>query len=229
MPTTVTTAITAIRERLDEPTAAQWTDIQLRRWLNEGIRDIARRTFHYTDIDTIAITVPSTGLYAAQSDVIRINNVYFTPTADPTRKMPLEPHAWEGLDQVWWDYQDRAMGDPFVFGVYGYAPTTMIKLYPVPTRAGTLTLHVARMPAVLDVTGGTGNVDCPDAWLEVAYDFCEYMALKKDRQSEYWQSTFNLYEQKIQAMIDNGDYLNAPGEFIWAGANPLPRWLTDFS
>jgi hypothetical protein len=224
MATTVTTAITRLRERLDEPTAAQWTDVQLRAWLNEGIRDIARRTFHYTDTDTVAVTVPSTGLVTVPSDVIRINACYFQATADQTRKQPLQARAWDAMDNVWWDYQDRSYGDPVFYSVYGYAPTVTIKLYPVPSRAGNLLLHVARMPAAIDITSGTGNVDAPDAWLEVAYDYCEYMALRKDMQPR-WQESKALYEEHLAEMIQNGDYLNAPDEFVWNGPNALPTWL----
>ena len=32
-----------MRDRLDETVAGQWSDAQLRRWINEGARDMARR------------------------------------------------------------------------------------------------------------------------------------------------------------------------------------------
>lgn len=222
--TSVATCVTAIRERLNEPTVAQWTDIQLRRWLNESIRDIARRTFHFTDLKTISI-VANTGTYVAAADVIRINNCYFAPTADPTSKYPLEAKAWDSLDNVWWNWQDRASGDPVIFGVYGYSPSVTLKVFPVPTRPGTLYMHCARMPAVLDVTSGSGNIDCPEAWLELAFDYTEYMALRKAR-DQRWTENKDLYEQKIQGMIEVGDYLNAPGEFIYdTFGNPVPGYL----
>lgn len=224
MPTTVSIAVTALRERLDETTAAQWTDVQLRRWLNEGIRDIARRTRHYVDKDTIAVTA-NDGEYTVAEDVLFIKHVYFQPTGD-SRQIPLEPRAFEAMNQVWLDRQDQAAGYPMIFTTYGYAPTLVIKLYPVPSVAGTLTLHVARLPADLDVTAGTGNIDAPTGWLEVAYDYAEYMALRKDRDPR-WQESFQLYESKVAGLIDMGEYLNAPGEFIPAGAGILPAWLVN--
>lgn len=225
MSTTVATCITTLRERLDEPTPAQWTDVQLRRWLNEGIRDIARRTMHLTDVKTIAVSA-GTGTYTSSADVLRINHVYFSPTADTTRKIPLEARAWDSLDNIWWDQQDRATGDPILFGVYGYSPSVTLKLFPTPTRAGTLYLHVARTPAVLDVTGGSGNIDCPEGWLELALDYAEYMALRKDR-DERWKDAYALFNEKLTSMIQQGDYLNVAGEFSWDGPTPVPRWLTD--
>jgi hypothetical protein len=223
MPTTVAAATTALRDLLDETTAAQWTDVQLRRWLNEGIRDIARRTRHYWDTDTID-TAADDGEYTVAEDVLHIKHVYFTPDGDTSRDIPLEPRAFEAMNQVWWDRQDQSSGYPVFFTTFGYAPTLTIKLFPVPSVPGTLTLHVIRLPAELDVTSGTGNIDVPTGWLEVAYDYAEYKALRKDRDPR-WQEAYNLYEAKIQDIIDMGEYINAPGEFIPTTTGMLPNWL----
>ena len=226
MATTVATAVTALRERLDETTAAQWTDVQIRRWLNEGIRDIARRTRHYWDIDTIAVTADD-GEYVVSDDVLHIKHVYFNPDGDTGRQIPLEARAFEAMNQLWWDRQDQSAGYPSIFTTFGYAPTLTIKLYPVPSVAGTLKLHVARLPADLDVTSGTGNIDVPTGWLEVAYDYAEYMALRKDRDPR-WQESYQMYEEKVQGLIDMGEYINAPGEFVPTHSGVLPSWLTDW-
>jgi len=223
MATTVADATTALRDLLDESVAAQWTDVQLRRWLNEGIRDIARRTRHYWDTDTIDVAADD-GEYTVSDDVLHIKHVYFTPDGDATRDIPLEPRAFEAMNQVWWDRQDQSSGYPVFFTTFGYAPTLTIKLFPVPSTDGTLTLHVCRLPAALDVAAGTGNIDAPTGWLEMAYDYAEYKALRKDRDPR-WQEAFQLYESKIQDIIDMGEYINAPGEFIPTTMGMLPNWL----
>lgn len=225
MATTVAIAITAIRERLDEQTASQWTDVQLRRWLNEAIRDIARRTFAYQDIDTIAVSA-SDGQYTLDADVLRVNQVYFTPTGD-TQLYPLQLRQWDAMDQVWGPWQNTEGGYPALATVQGYSPNTFIKLFPVPSVAGTLTLTVARMPAAIDITSGTGDVDCPEPWLEIAYFYCEYMARRKDRDMEMSQESFQQYGLMIDNMIANGDVLNAPNEFVLGRSGWLPQWLTD--
>jgi len=226
MAVTVATAVTTLRERLDETTAAQWTDVSLRRWLDEGIRDIARRTRHYWDTDTIDVAADD-GEYTVADDVLHIKHVYFNPDGDTGRQIPLEPRAFEAMNQVWWDRQDQSSGWPVFFTTYGYAPTLTIKLFPVPSTDGTLTLHVARLPAALDVTSGSGNIDIPTGWLEMAYDYAEYMALRKDRDPR-WQEAFQMYETKVQGLIDMGEYINAPGEFVPTGSGVLPSWLTDW-
>jgi hypothetical protein len=222
MTTTVAEAVTALRERLDETTAAQWTDVQLRRWLNEGVRDIARRTRQYLDTDTIAVSADDAE-YTVSADVLHIMAVYFTPTGD-TRMIRLEARSWEGMDNIWADQQNIASQYPALFTTYGYAPTLTLKLFPVPSIDGSLTVHMARLPAALDVTSGTGNIDTIEGWLEVAYDYAEYMALRKDRDPR-WQESMGLYESKMANLIEMGDALNAPGEFSYAGSGMLPNWL----
>ncbi len=226
MPTTVADAVTSIRERLDEATSSQWTDQQIRRWLNEGIREMARRTFHYQDSDTIAV-LAGTGIYTCDTDVLRINQVYWSPTTDTTQKIPLEAHQWATMDQQWGNRQDLQSGYPFSFATRGYAPTLTIKLFPVPTVTGTLYLNVARMPAQINVAAGGGNVDAPEGWVEVAYFYCEYMARRKDRDMEMSGEAKQQFEMLIGSMIENGDYTNAPDEFTWTGTGYLPDWLTN--
>ena len=222
MATTVTTAVESLRERLDETTAAQWTDQSLRRWLNEAIRDIARRTRHYWDTDTIAV-VASTGEYTVSADVLHVHHVYFQPTGE-SRQIPLEPRAFEAMDSVWLDRQDADGGYPYVYTLFGHAPTLTLKLFPVPSLTGTLTLHVARLPAAIDIASGSGNIDVPDGWLELAYDYAEYMALRKDRDPR-WQESYQMYEKRVQEMIEMGSYNTAPNEFVWSGSGVLPSWL----
>lgn len=227
--TTVATAVTSIRERLDELSPSQWSNVQLRRWLNEGVKDIARRTFHYEDVKTIPIVFPdvSNGIYIADASVIRINQVYFSPTADTTEKFPLQARAWEAMDNIWWNRQDLQSGYPVLWSTRGYSPQLQIKLFPVSSVAGTLYMNCVRMPVDLDITTGTGNVDCPDAWIEIAYFYCQYMARMKDRDWDAAKMAFEQYGSMIDNMIEHGDYSNTADEFTWSGGGYLPNWLTN--
>lgn len=225
MTTTVAAAVTALRDLLDETSPAQWSDVQLRRWLNEAIRDMARRTHAYDDVKTIAVTA-QLGQYTVPADVLKINFMYFQQT-NSSQQFPMEARAWEAMNNIWWDQQDTARGYPQIFTTYGMPPALMLKVFPVPSIAGSLRLHVARLPVEMDVAVGTGNIEVPTAWLEVAYDYAEYKALRKDRDPR-WQESLQLYEQKIEQMIDLRDTINAPGEFVFNGQTMLPSWLTNF-
>lgn len=227
MPTTVVAAVTALRERLDERNPGQWTNIELRRWLNEGIRDIARRTQALTDTDTITV-VAATSEYLIATDVLRINFVYFNPTGQ-SQQYPLEARPWEAMDNVWGSDMNRASsGYPCMYSTYSFPPTLKIKVYPVPATTGTLTLHIARLPATLDIATGAGNIEMVEGWLEVAYDYAEMMAQRRSR-NPIWRESLELYEAKVLDMIATIESLNANGEVVWAGGSMLPRHLVDWN
>lgn len=224
--TTVADAVLSIRERLDEETASQWGNRQLRRWLNEAIRDIARRTFHYQDTITIAVT-SGTGEYTVPGNVIRINQCYWIPDGDTTNYYGLEARTWEVMDEIWSNRQTLESGYPAFYTTRGYSPTLTLKLFPVPTEDGDLSINIVRMPDAIDVTSGTGDVDAPDPWLEVAYFYVEYMSRRKDRDADWAMESKQQYDMLVDSMIQNGDYLNAPQEFIFNGRGSwMPDWLT---
>jgi hypothetical protein len=222
MTVTVATAVTTLRERLDEATAAQWSDLQIRRWLNEGIRDIARRTRLYTDQSTASV-IANTGEYTLAANILALEHCLWKATAD-TRKYPLEGRAFSGVQR----YVNETGSDPIFYTTYGHPPVLKIQLWPTPTRAGTLYIYGPTLPVAMDVTSGTGNIDVIEGWLEVAYDYAEYMAQRKDKDSTMWKETYALYESKVVNMIEMASTDDAMGEFSFTGTSLVPTWLSDF-
>lgn len=222
MTTTVASAVTMLRERLNESTAAQWPDLQLRRWLNEGIRDIARRTRLYTDQTTQAITA-NVQEYTLNADVLAIEHAIWKATAE-TRKIPLEARAFSSVQR----WINETSPDPVYYTTYGHPPTLKLQLYPTPTRAGSFFIYGPKLPVAMDVATGTGNIDVIEGWLEPALDYAEYMAQRKDKDSTAWKDTFQLYEQKVAQMTELWNTDDAPGEFQFTGQNVIPTWLSDF-
>ena len=229
MTQTQSAVLTAIRDRLDEATAGQWSDAQLRRWINEGARDMARRTKHLKDTVTFTTTA-GTGEYTVTANVIEVEGAYYAP--GDGRQVPLVARAWEGMNNVWGQYRDQQGGDPAMFTTWGFPPNLKVRLFPVPgSSSKTVTLYVSRLPVDLatDGTAASTAVDFPDAWIDAIYDFATFQALFKDRDPR-WADAKNMYEQRVDQMIVNGDYMNVAMEMV---ADPLvqggvlPRWLVD--
>lgn len=229
MAQTQLTVRTAIRDRLDEATAGQWGDAQLNRWINEGARELARRTRQLTDTTTFTTTA-GTAEYTVDADVLEIFQAYYAP--GDGRQVPMIARAWDGMNNVWGQYQNQTGGDPVMFTVWGFSPNMKIRLYPAPAESSkTVTLLVSRLPADLatDNTANASNVDFPDAWIDCLYDFVTYQALLKDR-DDRWQAYKSLFEQRADEMAMQADVLAVTNEMI---ADPLvsggmvPRWLVD--
>lgn len=221
MATTVTAAVAAMRRLLDEPTASQWTDEDIRRYLNEGIRDIGRRTRLHTDTNTIDVTADD-GEYTLDSDILAIEHLLWKADADSDKHL-LEARGFKTLAP----YINESASDPYFYTTYGHPPVLKITLYPTPNRDGTLYVYGPVLPS-LDVSGGTGNVDVAEAWLEAAYDYAAYMCHRKDKDMEAMQYSFAAYMDKVNSMLESPNTDDGMGEFTFTGSSMVPRWISDF-
>lgn len=218
---TIAAALAQLRERLDEPDEGAWKNVELRRWLYEGTRDVARRTRLYTAQNTEAVTA-NIGEYTLDSDILAIEHLLWKPTAE-TQKRPLEPRAFEGVQR----YINETGADPVFYSTYGYSPDLRVQLWPVPSRAGTLYIYGPCLPAVAAVDAGTGDLDVIEGWLEAVLDYAEYMALRRDRQ-ETWKDIFTMYEARVQQMIELSATDDAMGEIQFTGTSLVPTWISEF-
>lgn len=228
MPTTVTTMLVAVREMLDETVEAQWTQVSLRRWLNDGLNDIARETHQLKDVATFA-TVASQAEYTLAANILEVDNAYFV-TSDG-RYVPLDPAPYEGIDQVWGQYQNQTSYQPTIYALWGFPPTLKMRLYPVPTTINTISLRIARLATQIDTTGGgdAASIDFPDGWMDTLVDYCEMRALRKDRDPR-WQEVASMYQAKRDSLMlvdytnSNRSIVNDPG--MLAG---VPAFISDWA
>ena len=222
MAETLTNLLADLRSRLDETTATFWTDAELTRWLNEGAREVARRTECLQSTHQQNVTA-NTGDYTAPTNVIRIYRVeYWRSTNDVT---PLE---YRDLASVPWSF-DRAQSSPrpLYYTLWGIPPTLTISLFPKPSETVTngLRCWFYRMPTAM--TTGANNVDLPDGWHELPVLYAEYVAMRKDRLPQ-WQEAKAAFDEKVQEMIvlthrwsdQVPNYVGEPTG--WGG---LPHWL----
>lgn len=229
MSMTVKNIIDAVRERLDEVQASQWTDLSLKRWLNEGLRDLGRKTKHIKDTTTFT-TVAGQAEYTLAAGILEVEMAFYA-TGDG-RQVNLTARSFAGMNAVWGQYRDQAGGDPAMFTLWGVPPNLKFRLFPAPGSSGkTVTVYVSRLPATIteDNTIDLTVVDLPDAWVDLMKDYVEYCAKRKDG-NPAWQEAQGLYNQHLDDMIVGSDYSNTSEDMI---ADPLmaggvaPRWLVD--
>lgn len=134
MPATLTNLLADTRNRLDEQTANFWQDSELTTWINEALRDIARRTETILSFNTTVNVVAGTGKYALPADVIRVHRVEFVPTGQ-NQVYPLEPRTYGEMDQVWGIQQNRQQSYPSYFVLWGFSPSITMQVWPVPSSA----------------------------------------------------------------------------------------------
>lgn len=225
MAETIARVLEMVRDRLDEPNPRQWTQKQLRGWILEGSRDIARKSLQLLDSVTIAAT-GGAAEYTVAANVIEIHAAYWTPDGD-TRKIPLQPKHYNAMDSVWMAERDTATSDPMFFTSWGFSPLLKLRVWPVPSGDGDIQLMVSRQPADFDLNGAddTDPLDVPTGWADLVAYYAEFCALRKDRDAR-WQEPKALYDEGLQALIDNGNALTQGGEVLYDNAGAfLPAWL----
>jgi hypothetical protein len=216
------------RGLLDEETAAQWSQANLRRWFNDGLRDLARTTRHFKSQATVAVT-SGVAEYTLASNIIAVEHAYHD---DGTTKRPLIAKHWESMDQVWGYHQDIARGYPQFFATWGYSPNLKIRLYPVPQTTGhNVRLLTSILPTEMPTSGDDSTeVDVPPAWVDLLVDYARYSAFLRDRDPG-WQQALQMYEAKRDSMIYANDYLAVNRELVpdpMAGYVPLWHLADDW-
>lgn len=224
------TAITRVRDMLNESSARQWSDDQIRRWINDAVRDAARSVEYMETTDTIAI-VAGTQTYDLSASIspaiARIHRVEFVATGD-TRVTPLEYEDYSNMDAIWGHGKSTTSARPAVWTAWGMAPAIIFLLYPKPATNGTVTLYYYAVPDRLDETttdDAAVNLSIPDGWENLILYYAEYHALRRDRDPR-WQEAKQLYDSEIEKMISmTSRHSDQAGRLIPTGHGAVPGWL----
>lgn len=222
--------LTEIRDIIGEPTAAQWTDPMLRRWINEGGRDLARVTRHVKRFTETAI-VSNTPTINLDDDIIAVEvATWFYDNATISNELiPVHVEEWStatnGLV-----YQQ---GHPTHFTVMGSQPDAVLWFFPIPDGDSWLRMHCAVLPTQIadDGTDDANTIDFPLAWYDALGDYCEFKALRRDRDPR-WQEAYQAYTEKRDALTVSPDYLaisrNLIPDPMSQGSGYVPAWLAAF-
>lgn len=218
--------ITELSQRLGDPHMTYFTPEELRVWVNEGAREVARRTECLRATSTTAV-VAGTQSYTGPTDTVRIHKVEFKPTSD-SRWFPLEYRDMSASDIVWGT--QRAITQsyaPEIWTMWGFPGSTnlTVELFPTPSSAGTLRFQYYRLPADLAITGSAAGtaIDCPNGWEDVILDYAETRAELKKRDYQGYQIKDAIFKDHLMAVMETSiRYTDTPGEITFD-----TRWFSD--
>lgn len=260
MPVTLNDAIYRVRSLLDEPAyptlpgstnnPALWpqprfyTDTEITAWVNDALRDLARRTEGLVTFDT-SMTIPpytpvpgiSAPAYPLPIDVVRINRIEFLPTGSINQTYPLQASTQQQMDQVWGTFQQNPASYPQFWVTRGYPGGTgrnqfALQIYPVPSAGGTLQIFYYRQPTrITDPVATPANytltLDCIEGWDDLVVDYAEYKGLQKARNVE-WKDRKQEYEEKVGQMVDVTRAWTDQPSYVTFGTRYMPSWLTEW-
>lgn len=227
MSATLSDILADVRSRLDETTVRFWLDSELTRWINEGLRDISRRAEVLLSYNTNIPALPNCAKYVLPNDVLRVHRVEFIPSGSNQSTYTLQASTYQEMDNVWGIRQSVQRSYPSYYVLWGVAGPIGItmQLYPVPSQAGTINLYYYRLPKTLVAT--TDVAEIPEGWQDLVALYCEYLAMRKDRDPR-WQESKQLYEESLIAMINVTRQLHDQARSVTVGTMNVPNWLYEF-
>lgn len=235
MPVTLQNAIDRVRSNLEETTARMWTDNELTNWINDGLRDVARRSEAlHTVKSSETVAANASIITPSVTDIVRINRIEFVDLA-AVQTFPLIASSYAEMDQWWGLNPNQATSAPSYYATIGYPGGTgtsafKIKIYPASSAGGTLSIYYWRLP--YRFTSGTGGelaktLDIVEGWDDAIVLYCEWNAKRKDRNPE-WQLVKSIYEEKLGELVEVTRAYHDQASMITTGPTSVPSYLWEW-
>lgn len=222
--TALSTALTEIRDFLDEPTPQQWSNTQLTSYINLGQADVQRKSEALRQMVTLDC-VENVQKYVAPSDILRIYRLEYIPSGS-TQTYGLEFRGYNEMDAVWGTYQQYTGAFPSLYTLWSNPPTLQIVTYPVPSQTGLFQCFYYRQP--VQVVNSTDTLDCLPGYESLIYDYAVYRALRQDADPR-WQDQFQMYNTNLDSMIALSRSFTDQANFFSTGTSNVPAWLVNGS
>lgn len=215
-----------VRDRLDEQTAHSWTDERLLRWINEGVRDVARRSESLMITDDVAGVIGQHD-YTVPGDIVRVHRVEWRPTSGGV--YPLQYVELKDADHLWSTQREDQEGTPGLWTLWGFSPALKLMVYPTPAEAGSFKLWSYQMPTNLAVDGSAAatTLGIPTGWEDLIADYAEYRALRADKDPE-WQGAKALFDEHLLDLVVTAQKWSDQASFISPSGFAVPDWLTSY-
>lgn len=214
------------RDLLAEPKERRWTNEMLRRWVQDGAKDIARKCEciqAWGDIDAVA----GTQQYKMPDNIVRVYRLEFTVTGDE-QIYTLDYRDFNTMDEVWWTAQSISQARPYMFTMWGMPPNLQLVVYPTPTDAGSFRLFYYRLPTPLANDGSQDEfaVELPEGWDDLAVEYAVMLAWRRDSDPR-WQEAKAIYEDHLKDLKEDALRWTDQAGMVTSGTSMVPRWLWD--
>lgn len=218
---TVGNIMSEAASRLDDEGMVRFTAANLRTWIEEGEKEIARRTECLRDDTTIAVSA-NTASVTGPTDMVRIYHAQFEPTGQSSI-YPLQYMDRKSMDPLWGTHQAISTSAyPEFYTTWDTPPVLTIRLAPIPSAAGNLRVFYYRLPASISTSGTDDNdtLDVPAGWEDLVTDYVEARAYRKDRRSDDYQLAMQSFQEKLIALAETSvRYMDSGGTIDYMPGN----------
>jgi hypothetical protein len=228
---TLADSITNCESQLDELNVNNkfWTTPEIRVWINDACRDIARRAEVLLIYNSSLTANAGQAKYDLPLDVIRVHRVEFIP-ANSTQIYPVIGSTYDELDQIWGINPTTQSSYPTAYACWGTPGHVTIQFYPVPAQDGQFNIFYYRMPGNLDTDGSDDNydLDIPRGWDDLVVTYVSMRGMMKARDPA-WQIYKDSYDENLQYLVDVSRQMHDNGRYIQTMTSSVPGWLYAFT
>lgn len=224
-------SITNCRSQLDELGVSNvYNNVtEIRVWINDCVRDIARRAEVLLIYNTSMQANVNQAKYNLPKDVIRVHRIEFIPS-NSTQVYPITGSTYDELDQIWGINPTQTSSYPSAYACWGTPGNMTVQFYPVPAQTGTFNIYYYRMPANLDTNGDDDAtpLEIPTGWDDLIVQYVTYRALMKAR-DQLFTAYKAEYNENMQYMIDVTRQAHDNGRYVQTMTSSVPGWLYSFT
>lgn len=185
---------------LDDPRQERYTPDLVRRWANEGAREVSKLTGCLrasADIDWAADDQTET----LTQDIVSIIEAEWMNDNDD-RIYPLVYRDHTAARAVYGTQQRATWSTPGMYWTGGYPGALTLSLWPIPTQNGTCRLHYARFSTSLAINGSADGtaIDLPAGWEELCVEWICYRARQASREYELASAHKAQFDARLDAL-----------------------------
>ena len=187
--------VTQVRANISEPTAGFWTDEQIVQWINDGIRDIVKRTGCFQAIEAIDLVSGQVEYSITTANYTTILAVHYIDVNGNTNGLELSSPIMVGRaedveePEYWYDWAGK-------IGVFPAVPTRTTE---------TINVYLIPTPALIISSDAIPTPEPYDTALSI---YVTAKAWAKDRQSAKYAQAMQVYEAEMTRL--KADFVPMP-------------------
>lgn len=218
-------AIEDVRARLDEENASVGflVDSQIRTWLNEGVKEVARRSLWKRSSSNVPVSA-GTQYYTAPAAAIQIYRVEYLPNGT-SNSYALEYRDINAMDVVWGAGQNTGRGIVEIYTLVSANPLS-IELHPTPSQSGNIKVYYYAMPtdlATSSTADASTSLDVPTGWEDLPVEWATALAFRKARDINSYQLAIGSFGSTIARLTEIATrYTDEPT--FWTGQAGYDYW-----
>lgn len=222
MSVALSTIRTQVRSYLDETTAADWTDVELNRLINQRYHRLYSAVVtvfeDYKITTSFANFVADQQEYTLPADIYKLRRVEVNYDISNSNSTFQKAYPLTSLDAVRTRLAETNIGDSILRDPVYYVTGASVGFLPIPTSAGTNAIKYWYVPTLSDLASDSSTIDLPyperywhliaEGATADAYRFGEQNSTEADKFDQKFVAGILLMQEELEDRVaDDGKFV----------------------